>query len=150
MENEKYKLRESDLRQIVEYIENESEIGKRLDALEEIIESIDDEIGNEFIDKSKPFKIQFEKPFKIIDFDGNYIEIEQSKDHENRTSTRSKCEQFVEEKLAYRSYGFETPKYYAKLIADIIDILVYKNVPRDRICGVLYDVERVIPLVVTF
>ncbi|MCC0693416.1 hypothetical protein [Clostridioides sp. ZZV14-6387] len=50
MENEKYKLRESDLRQIVEYIENESEIGKRLDALEEIIESIDDEIGNEFID----------------------------------------------------------------------------------------------------
>ncbi|OFU26193.1 hypothetical protein HMPREF3076_14390 [Clostridium sp. HMSC19B12] len=76
--------------------------------------------------------------------------IFESKDCETRTSTRSKCEQFVEEKLAYRSYGFETPKYYAKLIADIIDILVYKNVPRDRICGVLYDVDRVIPLVVTF
>ena len=71
--------------------------------------------------------------------------IFKSKGCETRTSTRSKCEQFVEEKLAYRSYG-----YYAKLIADIIDILVYKNVPRDRICGVLYDVERVIPLVVTF
>ncbi|PBE54720.1 hypothetical protein BGU39_01525 [Clostridioides difficile] len=87
---------------------------------------------------------------KMIDFDGNYIEIKPNKDCETRTSTRNKCEQFVEEKLAYRSYGFETPKYYAKLIADIIDILVYKNVPKDRICGVLYDVERVIPLVVTF
>ncbi|WP_235639431.1 hypothetical protein [Clostridioides difficile] len=76
--------------------------------------------------------------------------IFESKGCETRTSTRSKCEQFVEEKLAYRSYGLKTPKYYAKLIADIIDILVYKNVPRDRICGVLYDVERVIPLVVTF
>lgn len=151
MENKKYKLRESNLRQIVEYIENESEIGKRVDALEKIIESIDvDEISNEFIDKSKSFKIQLEKPFKIMDLDGNCIEIEQSKEHEIRTSTRNKCEQFVEEKLAYRSYGFETPKYYAELIADIIDILVYKNVPRDRICGVLYDVERVIPLVVTF
>ncbi len=52
--------------------------------------------------------------------------IFESKGCETRTSTRSKCEQFVEEKLAYRSYGFETPKYYAKLIADIIDILVYK------------------------
>ncbi|ENY8540168.1 hypothetical protein ITJ11_018570 (plasmid) [Clostridioides difficile] len=153
MERKKHELTDQDVQRLIEGLRTDPKIRemileskKNVVDIDEICEKVNDKLAR----KSKSFKIQCSKPMKMIDFDGNYIEIKPNKDCETRTSTRNKCEQFVEEKLAYRSYGFETPKYYAKLIADIIDILVYKNVPKDRICGVLYDVERVIPLVVTF
>lgn len=153
MEIKKHELTDQDLQRLVEGLRTDPKIREMIFESKKDVVDIDEiceAINTRFAENLRTFKVPHDKPMKIIDFDGNYVEIKPSKNYKTRINTRNKCEQFVEEKLAYRSYGFETPKYYAKLIADIIDILVYKNVPKDRICGVLYDVERVIPLVVTF
>lgn len=125
MESKAYELTEKDLQRLIEGLRIDPVIVEMVIGLDESgIAEICEKMRNKTINQSK-------------------------KDY--KTRLREGYKEIVENNFKKRVIYFETPEQYTQLIVNIVDTLVSEDdLTISRACGALHDVEKLLPLIVTF
>ncbi|HBH3652769.1 TPA: hypothetical protein KSK13_003431 [Clostridioides difficile] len=127
MESKASELAEQDLQKLIEGLRTDPAIVEMVIGLEESgIAEICEKMRNKIINQSK-------------------------KEKDYKTRLREGYKEIVESNFKKRVILFETPEQYTQLIVNIVDTLVSEDdLTISRACGALHDVEKLLPLIVTF
>ncbi|EGT3637766.1 hypothetical protein HMPREF3081_06885 [Clostridium sp. HMSC19D02] len=125
MESKAHELTEQDLQRLIEGLRADPVITEMVIGLDESgIAEICEKMRNKTINQSK-------------------------KDY--KTRLREGYKEIVASNFKKRVILFETPEQYTQLIVNIVDTLVSEDdLTISRACGALHDVEKLLPLIVTF
>ncbi|HBF4253759.1 TPA: hypothetical protein KON27_001754 [Clostridioides difficile] len=125
MESKAHELTEQDLQRMIEGLRADPVIAEMVIGLDESgIAEICEKMRNKTINQSK-------------------------KDY--KTRLREGYKEIVASNFKKRVILFETPEQYTQLIVNIVDTLVSEDdLTISRACGALHDVEKLLPLIVTF
>ncbi|CZR99318.1 hypothetical protein CDFC105_72924 [Clostridioides difficile] len=125
MESKAHELTEQDLQRLIEGLRADPVIAEMVIGLDESgIAEICEKMRNKIINQSK-------------------------KDY--KTRLREGYKEIVASNFKKRVIFFETPEQYTQLIVNIVDTLVSEDdLTISRACGALHDVEKLLPLIVTF
>lgn len=127
MEIKKHELTDQDLQRLIEGLRTDPVIVEMVISQDDLdIDKICEKVNNKIINQSKKEK--------------NY-----------KTRLREGYKEIVANNFKKRDILFETPEQYTQLIVNIVDTLVSEDdLTISRACGALHDVEKLLPLIVTF